>query len=482
MNLDIEIKNLGKIKQANFKINKFTILAGVNSSGKSFITKALYSFFSTINKDFFYLAHIDASRIIILNIKALGKKIESINGVKQELKDLFVDIFSKSIQLREIIDDYDVVSPFMEENVYTLKINDCVDQLQDLVNLFETSCGSAAKKYQPLIQHIDFINKQLRNIRETIDRPLVFLAETYSDHFTDALKENFQAKNLSSLSGDSISSPISFHLKDFGTIQINGDSMDFELARKGIETVRDFNNVVFIESPVYWKLKGPLLLAREEVLYRNASLGSRKLSNTLSGVPKYFYDLIDLISLKYKSKNSQELLSIKEIITNILGGEIIINDNNELFFDDKNCNKKIDLNLTASGINNLGLLALLLEKNIITEGSFVFLDEPEVNLHPAWQKIMIEVLYKLSLNGVNIVIATHSQDMIKYLETIMDDLDSSEVDEHFSVLHLKSSGISIDSGKSTKNILYSVKEDLGQSYHEMTLASGALLKWLQSDE
>ncbi|MCG6317494.1 ATP-binding protein [Vibrio alginolyticus] len=51
MKFDFEIKNLGKVKHAKLNLAPFTVIAGANSSGKSFISRALYSFFSTINKD-----------------------------------------------------------------------------------------------------------------------------------------------------------------------------------------------------------------------------------------------------------------------------------------------------------------------------------------------------------------------------------------------------------------------------------------------
>ncbi|HBR4688327.1 TPA: AAA family ATPase, partial [Klebsiella pneumoniae] len=39
MKFDIDIKNFGKIKNAKVNIRPFTIIAGPNSSGKSFVTK-----------------------------------------------------------------------------------------------------------------------------------------------------------------------------------------------------------------------------------------------------------------------------------------------------------------------------------------------------------------------------------------------------------------------------------------------------------
>ena len=49
--IDVEIKNFGKIKQAKFQVKPFTVIAGKNASGKSFVTRGLYSVFRTLNKD-----------------------------------------------------------------------------------------------------------------------------------------------------------------------------------------------------------------------------------------------------------------------------------------------------------------------------------------------------------------------------------------------------------------------------------------------
>ena len=48
--------------------------------------------------------------------------------------------------------------------------------------------------------------------------------------------------------------------------------------------------------------------------------------------------------------------------------------------------------------------------------SLIFIDEPEAHLHPSWQVIMADVLFELSRQGVTVVIATHSVDILKWLE------------------------------------------------------------------
>lgn len=476
MHLNIEIKNLGKIKKASFQINKFTILAGANSSGKSFITKALYSFFSTINKDFFYLEHLEARQLILLNYRTLRFELTHINA-RADVMDLLYSLEEPIDRLNEIILAYEATAPFLEENTYTLKLRDSIEGLIQQIIDFEKKCGDI-KKYQKTSEILNYIHKQLKNIYMTVEMPIRFLADKYAVEFKDSLKENFQTKNLIDLRGDGSESSIDFNFDELGKITVQNDEVNFELARSGIKKVRDFRSVVFIESPVYWKLKSPLLAAKEQIRYNSVRL-SKDRAKALTGVPKHFYDLIDLLSLRSKEKNSTELLEIKDAINEVLGGEIVISDSNELFFNDSKCSKKIDLNLTASGINNLGLLALLIDKNVIKRGSFVFIDEPEVNLHPAWQRVMVEVLYKLSKTGVNVVIATHSQDMLKYIENLMDDMTELEREDHFSILHLRGDGISVSDGQPVKSILNSIQGDLGQTYYEMSVVSDTVINWFR---
>ena len=78
--------------------------------------------------------------------------------------------------------------------------------------------------------------------------------------------------------------------------------------------------------------------------------------------------------------------------------------------------RSFSLMQTATGIANIGFLALLIERKILDENSFIFIDEPEAHLHPAWQVVIAETLFELAKNGVHVVIATHSIDILKWVD------------------------------------------------------------------
>ncbi|MCT7529605.1 AAA family ATPase [Aliarcobacter cryaerophilus] len=101
-----------------------------------------------------------------------------------------------------------------------------------------------------------------------------------------------------------------------------------------------------------------------------------------------------------------------------MNGKLNITKSGEIeYLDEKN--NSMPLSLTAMGITNIGLIDLLLRNNIINRGSFLIMDEPEAHLHPKWQVALIEILYKLAQAGANIIIATHSIDMIKAVELLI---------------------------------------------------------------
>ena len=98
----------------------------------------------------------------------------------------------------------------------------------------------------------------------------------------------------------------------------------------------------------------------------------------------------------------------------VMDGKIAISKMGDLLFQENERN--FPLHTTAMGVANLGILALLIERKVLDKDTLLFIDEPEAHLHPAWQVVMAEALFELARQGVNVVIATHSIDILKWLE------------------------------------------------------------------
>jgi len=130
------------------------------------------------------------------------------------------------------------------------------------------------------------------------------------------------------------------------------------------------------------------------------------------------------------------------------------------------------LPMTATGIVPLGLLALLIEKKILDKGTILFFDEPETNLHPAWQVKMVEILFQLVQSGVCIIIATHSADMLKWLEVHLENhpddaqliaLNQMEVNSKDNTASVNSSDINV------KEKIISIKKNLTKPFLDLFL-------------
>ncbi|MCE2435518.1 MAG: AAA family ATPase [Candidatus Latescibacteria bacterium] len=118
------------------------------------------------------------------------------------------------------------------------------------------------------------------------------------------------------------------------------------------------------------------------------------------------------------------------------------------------------------GIANLGILALLIERKVLDKGTFLFIDEPEAHLHPAWQVVMAEALFELAKGGVNVVIATHSADILQWLDV---HVKKNPEDKQLIALNQFSlNGDKVDEDFETDKVEEDFEMKMGKIMHELT--------------
>lgn len=461
MRFDISIKNLGKISDAEIKIRPFTVIAGKNSSGKSFVTKSLYSIFNTINKDY-------------ISIKAY-ESIETLRFISEDLSTNTPRISQKESKLigtlSANIDTLDVAitqsfgrHTFANQLTVTHQLKEPIERTKTSINALKTEI-SKKNKYAVVSNYFEMSTFVINNLTELTESPVECLIEGVTKELTGALKENFQVSNLTELKNFHFpdNKHIDFDLGTLGKVKIAGENLEFTLSKTSIDEIQKLHNIVYLESPVYWKMSQAL----KEVKYntRKGLLHQHKKGSILTGVPKHFYDLLNLIDTRTTAPSIELYLSLNEEI----GGEISISSTGSLSYIEKNSNAQISLHNTALGVTNLGIISLLLKKGVLSKGSFLFIDEPEVHLHPLWQKTMVETLYALSKSGVNVVIASHSIDMMKCIENIMEKLPDDEINDHFGINKLDLAGKSIGNSSFPLRQLADIQADLGESFSEMVM-------------
>lgn len=434
MNFDLEVENLGQIRSGALKIRPITVLAGANGTGKSFLTKVLYSILNVVNNNAFNVEMCssvsDSARYISLLSENLLYKSRSDTDALEQVAELLNEV------LVELSRPSDLSLSQYFEYIKTKSnlIKKCLEITENLLK----DIRKKPKKYASILQLEKPLVETLKNIQDKLNNGVDGYSNSLMRNFESEIKDNFQISSLHELVSFG-SDETRINLDNVADIKFGKDGMDFLIQRGFIDEVSSLAEVVFYESPAYWKVREALMEAKNipfAMLRR-----FKKQKNFLTGVPKYFYDLDS--SLKEKSKNtvSTQFEEVSKDIESALDG-VFVFENNEFYFNDYSSGSKIPKNLMSFGMTNLGVIHSLLVNNVITKGSFLIIDEPETNLHPEWQVLLMDVLLKLAKNEVNVVVATHSIDMLKAIEAGLFEFASmDEVDDFLSVSYFEKDGM-----------------------------------------
>ena len=101
-------------------------------------------------------------------------------------------------------------------------------------------------------------------------------------------------------------------------------------------------------------------------------------------------------------------------LENIIGGKVYYDDKEQTFWIHKTGGEKIPFRSEAEGFDKLGLLWQLLMNRSIIESSVLLWDEPEANISRKHTADVVDTLLELSRHGVQIFLATHDYNLMKY--------------------------------------------------------------------
>jgi predicted ATPase len=407
MKLQYNLENIGNIDKASITIKRLTIIAGENSSGKTFVTKSLYTILNSVYQDHF------SNKIInkYIHLKhAYSNFYENLikpssidKGFEEKMLIYESEIYKVIFELIEV--------PFEEEEKVisnNYKIFDTFEK--SIIEYFSERLK--LKKFQKYIHDIEVILNHLNDFTNMIKDRREIVIESIDMSLARGLKKNYQITDLKSLINRKNNQKLKLSIDTIGDIEVDLKSkLTFNFEGQGIEKIQKIENIVFFDSPVYIKIRKAL-----ESNQRNSFLRLKDEENYLKGYPEYLDKLYSFMDKEYIDVPA--FSEISNEIQNIILGKLDVTKSGDINYTD-NQNNTIPLSLTAMGISNIGLIDLLLRNNVINKGSFLIMDEPEVHLHPEWQVFLAEILYKIAKAGANIIIATHSLDFLKAFENIL---------------------------------------------------------------
>jgi len=197
----------------------------------------------------------------------------------------------------------------------------------------------------------------------------------------------------------------------------------------------------------------------EDIRYRidSGSLNqSYPIANLMSMIA-FIRDRSNLINREKAASNEPQVRRYLELAallrTELLKGELqiiqsdsVLKANKVLFQPMGAEGKTVEIPATASLVKSLSPLYLYLTY-VARPGDLLVIDEPEMNLHPEAQAMIIELLAIIVNSGIRIIVTTHSPYIVDHLVNIMEGAKKERPDEAAEKFYLKTSEAFISKDK-----------------------------------
>lgn len=376
--MHIVIQNFGAIKHAEFDFNDLTIIVGWNNMGKTYAAYAFYGFLYYWRYGYEIKFPAEYYKTFV-NKKYLEIRIDSFLG--DNLKDILMDAsksFSKPENLAEV---FGTQESFFKGASFEI-------QVDKLIEPREQTCRAKWRDKE-------CIQAQIKNGILIVNLHDVAQSEMPPDYI------------IHDMLGDCIKKCI------FGNL----------FPRNRIVCAERTGAVIFQKELDFTKNRIIELLGKEE----SSKLSPIKFLNSFSSrypLPiRHNVDTIRAFSADSKKsflfeKQDAKKKKVMDLFAEILNGKYKATKDGIKFIPNKSKNTKLDMILSSSSVRSLLHLAIYLFFEA-REGDLLIIDEPEQNLHPSNQRKMARLLAALTQLGVRVLITTHSDYIVKEINTLI---------------------------------------------------------------
>lgn len=408
----LHINNIGGLSDADIVIEGITIIAGENNVGKSTIGKSVYAFLN--NMDTWretYEKQCQTNIVRYLNSKntVLEDLCMSLSGAIRRRTNK-VQAMTNGFALQESfvvsVEDYQAAENETERESAVARLH----------KFFWEYCRSYMELY--LKQSTERVMAE--NTKD-IER---WISDTISGLNSVELDELVMQKNMLNQSFQSI------FQKQFRKINSDKSRISFQ-DDKGREVYMEWDDVSerisaplrvsqqvhFIESPKIYDFLSDVRYGHVQKEYLRYLMApnvfkKKEAFYTKRDVSEAFSDMEDV---------SEEVREVINKLTEIMGGRAEFFQKVGLEFKDKNIKEPIHAVNVSTGLKSIALLEYALRIGTVKRGDILVLDEPEINLHPEWQKEYARALVLLQKSfDLKFIITTHSPYFIRSIECFSD--------------------------------------------------------------
>ncbi|MXX11145.1 MAG: ATP-binding protein [Nitrospira sp. SB0667_bin_9] len=251
MNFKVEIKNIGKLADSELRIGRFTVFAGPNNTGKSFVSKLLYSLFDAMNANpaETYMDHLVSpaeNALVMMQPWVRDGSIQArlIGAMLPEFYRL------KDITRGASIDELDQMIPKLISQ--TEKMQEMTASISGSFESEDEQKGSSSlvDKPPPFQERswktvaLENMKRSLAELQKTLNQANAkkFIVAGMQYKIRENLIQNFQVTKISDLRGDgNTSSKVS--VEDFGSFEFSNGEIRFDTYISGIKQLQRYSRI-----------------------------------------------------------------------------------------------------------------------------------------------------------------------------------------------------------------------------------------------
>ena len=367
------LENVGKVQEADIKLDGITLIAGENNTGKSTVGKMLFCIFES-----FYKIERQISQ-------------ERINTIGRHIANFYHETFNRAGRKYSV---HDLAAEFVHNKEQY--VGDSRIIRKAIENFFENrEINFDAIAYQDTLEQLADKIYSVLFIEDTEIRRAI-LQRTLDSEF--GMKIGF-------LNNESNYSKIQ--------LEIRNSKIEFEVINnENINIIQDMSlnkEIIYIDDPF-------VLDDLQDLLPYRSAYGLNHRDSLLDKIVRV-KDTRDFGALDEILVN-KKLERIFETMNGICDGDLTVSeDGGNYSYRTSELNGTLEMSNLSTGIKSFIILKTLLRNGSINDNGVVILDEPEIHLHPEWQLKFAEVIVLIQKEfGVNILSNTHSPYFLNAIE------------------------------------------------------------------
>ncbi len=156
-----------------------------------------------------------------------------------------------------------------------------------------------------------------------------------------------------------------------------------------------------------------IFIPPKEILTAFDAIAATRENLEIFGFDDTYYDLLKALRLPTtKGRVADNLVRVIHKLEDFCHGNIRRENDEFVFWSGR---EKFRMSQTAEGFKKIGIFTTLIRNRSLGPGSMLFIDEPELNLHPKGIVELVNMLFDMSNSGIKVYIATHNYFVIAEL-------------------------------------------------------------------